>query len=75
MVSDITRITAMGIKPIHQRHVFTVVTDNCHSKAFLVSHVTVYFERFYSTLSVWVDDVRATFCHRIAVFDITAGSS
>ena len=75
LVRDIARITAGVLKSIHQRSVFTVVTDNCHSNTVLVSRVTEVFKRFLSTFSIGIDDVRATWSPRVGVFDITAGST
>ena len=72
-VCDITKITATVIKAIYQRSVFSVVTDDCHAKFDLVSHITENSERCDASFSIRIDDVRTTWSCRIAEFDITAG--
>ena len=47
------------------------MTDNRHSNAVLVGHVTIDFEWFHSSLSIRVDEVRTIW--EITKFDLTAG--
>ena len=57
---NIKGIFTMPIVSYHLRSIFTVVTDECHSHASFVSHVTVYRKWIHAKNTVRIDEVITT---------------
>ena len=58
-VMNITYIASWTFISINQSPGFTVVTDNRHANSVLVSHVTMNSERFVTSFSIRVYNIRA----------------
>ena len=58
---NIKRIFPTLLVSYHLRSVFTVVTDNCHSHAYFLCHVTVNREWIRSKNTVRIDEIITTY--------------
>ena len=59
----------------HLCSTLTVVTDDCHTSAILVSHITMYSKWCQASLAVWINDIISAYTAEVSSYYRTGKSN